>query len=146
MKKEVLPPSKPGPTIETKIREIYERYKQAVAEETKKLFSTDAHGWDKLFEAHKKGEEDNPDEFQKRYTQEATDQIQKDKAVISLEDIIKLIEGTEWKTGIGIGIGISKSRSQIEIDGKKHRFPIIFIRFISKLNLVQEILNWLMLP
>lgn len=121
MKKEVLPPSKPGPTIETKIREIYERYKQAVAEETKKLFSTDAHGWNKLFEAHKKGEEDNPDEFQQRYTQEATDQIQKDKAVISLEDIIKLIEGTEWKTGIGIGI--LKSRSQIEIDGKKTPVP-----------------------
>lgn len=107
---------KPESTIETKIREIYDKYFEQVKAETEKLSQKEPLKWQELFKEHKNQEGDLED-FKKEYIRDEESKIKEEKAVDSLNEIIDLIEKTEWKTGL------FGSKSKIKINEKDTKVP-----------------------
>ncbi|MCW8398416.1 hypothetical protein OQJ26_06380 [Legionella sp. PATHC038] len=107
---------KPESRIETKIREIYDKYFKQVKAETEKLSQKEPLQWQELFKEHKNQEGDLED-FKKEYIRDEKSKIKEEKAVSSLNEIIDLIEKTEWK------IGKLGSKSKINIKGKETPVP-----------------------
>ncbi|KTC78866.1 hypothetical protein Lche_0886 [Legionella cherrii] len=107
--------SKPE-TIVDRIKAIYEQYFKAVREETENLSQKEPSQWQELFK--EKNAEGNLEEFKAEYLKEIASDIKKEKAVAALNEIIKLIQETEWKTGF---LG---SKSKINIEGKKTPVPV----------------------